>query len=97
MPFTFSHHAAVIISLLIGITSHILWDALTHQRGIFVEHLEPLRGTVEFAGRINPLYHILQHASTVIGGVAIFYAFLQLPKSKLNEQGSIFRYWFLTH
>jgi hypothetical protein len=83
----------IIVSLLVGIASHILWDGLTHQRGIFVEHIGSLGKTVEITGRTIPVYHILQHASTVIGGIAILYAFLQWPKSTVITQHSIFRYW----
>jgi len=85
----------VILSLLIGITSHILWDALTHERGIFVQHLQVLRGSIDIAGHVNPIYHILQHVSTIIGLIAIFLAFLQWPKTSGVPYQPIFRYWFL--
>lgn len=84
----------VIFSMLIGIASHLLWDGLTHQRGIFVRHIGSLGEIVEIAGGTIPIYHLLQHVSTVIGGIAILYAFLQWPKTRLAEQHSIFRYWF---
>lgn len=84
----------VISSMLIGIASHLLWDGLTHQRGIFVRHIGSLAELVEIAGGTIPIYHLLQHVSTVIGGIAIIYAFLQWPKTRLTKNHSIFKYWF---
>lgn len=48
----------VLVSLLAGIATHLAWDAFTHSDGVgFVR--ERIFG--------EPLYRILQHASTVLG------------------------------
>ncbi|PSM44837.1 DUF4184 domain-containing protein [Streptomyces dioscori] len=56
----------LVLSALIGITTHLAWDAFTHHDGFFVTHApwltSPLAGSLTWA-------RALQHAST-IGGLA---------------------------
>lgn len=62
---------AVVISLLIGATSHIIWDAFTHSTGPAVRLFPILRMplfTVD--GYLFTTYKLLQHLSTV-GGISV--------------------------
>src|SRR5688500_11435629 len=53
-------HPWVLLSLIIGVLTHVAWDAFTHAGHFaFVER-------ALFPG--VPLYRVLQHASTVMGG-----------------------------
>lgn len=70
----------VIISLLIGILSHILWDAFTHQHGYFVEQIDNLKNTISVFEIEIPFWKIAQHVSTLIGIIIILLAFSKLPK-----------------
>ena len=70
----------VLISLLVGIFSHILWDAFTHKHGYFVNHFEILKNTLTIAGTEIPFWKIAQHLSTLIGGIIIIFAFSKLQK-----------------
>jgi hypothetical protein len=88
-----SNFVIIMLNCLVGIASHILWDGLTHEGGLFVQHSEGLRKSIEIAGYTLPVYYLLQHISTVTGGIAILYAFLQWPKSKVIDQPPIFRFW----
>ncbi|WP_409331930.1 DUF4184 family protein [Trujillonella humicola] len=60
--------AWVVLSLLIGVLSHVLWDSFTHGDGWVVQRVallrEPVLGSVE-------LGRLLQHLSTVLGGAAV--------------------------
>lgn len=38
---------------------------------------------------------MLQHGCSVLGGIAIIYAFRKWPKYKITNQHSIYGYWFL--
>jgi hypothetical protein len=53
--------AAALAGATVGAATHILWDAFTHRHGWFVEHVSAL----------HPIYHWLQHLSTVVGVVAL--------------------------
>lgn len=58
----------ILLSLLLGIFSHLLWDSFTHGRGYMVQRLPALQ-TFPFAqyGIYRPLYNLLQHLSSLLG------------------------------
>ena len=58
----------IVVSALIGIATHILWDSFTHDHTWPIRHWRLLRQTVHVPvlGGI-PLYRVLQHASTIVG------------------------------
>jgi uncharacterized protein DUF4184 len=60
--------AVIVFSILVGIGSHIVWDAFTHERGLFVRNVPDLRtAALEEFGSHRPLYSFLQHGSTLLG------------------------------
>jgi hypothetical protein len=70
-PFQFGpakRFGSILISLLLGIFSHLLWDSFTHGRGYMAQHIALLRA-VPFAqyGIYRPLYNLLQHLSSLLG------------------------------
>jgi len=73
----FNHWKIVFSSLIIGITSHIIWDSFTHKNAYFVEllHLNTTFLSI-------PHYSYLQHGSTLIGGL---YLCLQFHRLKTNQ------------
>ncbi|MGW6130864.1 DUF4184 family protein [Cellulomonas sp. NPDC055163] len=54
----------VLVSVALGVLTHVAWDAVTHGDGVVVQHIawlrEPLVGDV-------PAARVLQHASTAVG------------------------------
>lgn len=58
----------VLLSVLIGVLTHLAWDSFTHADGYAVTHLDFLRSTV--AGELT-VARLLQHLSTVGGLAAI--------------------------
>lgn len=60
--------AWTLVSLAVGVATHVAWDAVTHGDGAAVQHIawlrEPLLGDM-------PAARVLQHASTVLGLVAL--------------------------
>ena len=89
------HSVVIIMSTLIGATSHILWDSFTHPAGYFVKHHRLLRHKALLMHYHVELYNILQHLSTVIGAIAILYSIYKLPKGNSTAVGSneILYYW----
>ncbi len=60
-----------IISVIIGVMSHFFWDSLTHIHGVLVMKLPILREQVLIFGRSVYYARILQHLSTIFGGLTI--------------------------
>lgn len=83
----------VIISILIGAASHILWDSFTHDHGYFVQTIPTLQNSVDFLGGQIPIFKILQHSSTIIGGLVIAFAIYKLPAIKTEKENVNLKYW----
>ncbi len=86
-----------IISALLGAASHIFWDAFTHGRGFFVQHLWFYPGRfVPFDGVNYPLWYALQHISTVVGlAVLTVYILLKKPETMVIVCKPGWIYWFV--
>ena len=83
----------VIVSIIIGAASHIFWDSFTHGNGYFVQIIPTLTNIVNVFGRQLPIFKILKHSSTLIGGLIIIFALLKLPTHK-NVTGQFnAKYW----
>ncbi len=85
----------VLTSLLIGIFSHILWDAFTHKHGYFVNQIKVLENAISIFGTEIPFWKIAQHLSTVIGGSILLIAFFRLP-IKNNAIISINKFYWIS-
>ncbi|MBO9586065.1 MAG: DUF4184 family protein [Flavobacterium sp.] len=83
----------VTTSLLIGISSHIFWDAFTHQHGYFVEQIGSFKNTISLFGKEIPFWKIAQHSSTLIGFIIILFAFSKLPKGSYPKTSTNNLYW----
>jgi hypothetical protein len=66
------HLGLILLSLLVGSLTHIIWDSFTHEYGWIVEQFAffsiPINGT--------PLYAILQNLSSIIGLIVLLYWFI---------------------
>jgi len=82
----------VVVSIIIGATSHILWDGVTHHTIFYVNQAD--LSTMMTIGKIKLAgYKFLQLASTIAGGLAVIYSIFALrridqPKTKID-----YRYW----
>ncbi len=84
----------VIISLLIGIVSHLFWDNFTHEHGYYVKQISALNETVAVFNFKIPYWKIAQHLSSLIGMLVIVQATFNLPKNKIQKFYSHRKYWF---
>jgi hypothetical protein len=68
----FLQFALVMLSILIGVATHILWDSFTHDNFWPYQHWQFLHRTVELPvyGTMQYL-RVIQHASTVFGAVVL--------------------------
>ena len=86
--------AFVIVSIIIGAASHIVWDKVTHNTMFYVNQadlstLTKIRG-INLAG-----YKFLQLASTVVGGLVVIYSIFSLKRIRQEETKIDYRYWVL--
>lgn len=89
------HRLVVVYSVLLGATSHLVWDSFTHGNGLAVRLLPFLFERVSFFGRDYRIYGLLDQVSTLLGFLVIGVLFLRLPAEKIpkQKQGQLWRYW----
>lgn len=85
----------VLLSLFFGATSHIFWDSFTHPNGYFVTQFHTLSGSVNYAGIEIPIFKVLQHSSTLLGGFAIAFSIYQMPIIDAKRDEIVLKYWFV--
>mgnify|MGYP003586426737 CR=1 FL=1 len=83
----------VSISILTGAFSHIFWDSFTHDHGYFVQTIPALQNSIDFLGRQIPVLKILQHSSTLFGGLIIAFAIYKLPTNSTANKNISLKYW----
>lgn len=81
----------VMVSLLLGVISHIFWDAFTHETGYFVQRISFLNSKLLGI----PFYKITQHLSSLIGIILIFFYIYRLPATVKEQDEINLKYWFL--
>ncbi len=71
-PKSFQYLGLVILSLLLGATTHIVWDLFTHENTWVVQRFVLLQVTVaETPFGSLKMYKLLQHSSTLLGGLVL--------------------------
>ncbi|HRY99851.1 MAG TPA: DUF4184 family protein [Bacteroidales bacterium] len=83
------HFPAVLISLLIGILSHLGWDALdlTHDHGHVYRSLYAWSLPLDLGYWQLPLIRALQHAPSVLGMAYIGFFIHRMPSTPAGENG----------
>jgi hypothetical protein len=81
---------ATLLALIIGAYTHIIWDMFTHKGGYFVELLQLESNFFHFS---YPWYKVLQHGSSIIGGLIIIYLFHYQKKTEITKQNNYPKYW----
>lgn len=83
------------ISILLGIATHIFWDAFTHPSGYFVQQYALLNHQVVLFGHSLYVYKILQHLSS-LGGltlIALYIYFLPVVAVQATPYKQQFKFW----
>lgn len=70
----------ILFGLLIGISSHIIWDSFTHGNSILVFKWEWLAKPILGDLPTFPTFRVLQHISTLIGVVVLAFYFNRMPQ-----------------
>jgi hypothetical protein len=68
-------------AILIGVWSHLVWDSFTHADGWMVHRVSALSAPLVLGSYLEPVYHLLQYLSSVVGlfVLALWYARLPAP------------------
>jgi len=76
----------VIVSILTGITSHLIWDSFTHKTGPAVLHFNFLTYPLfDFFDETIFTYKLLQYLSTIIGGfIFALWAFRKIVSTEIS-------------
>lgn len=85
----------VTASIVIGAVSHLLWDSFSHVDGFFVQTIPFLHNSANFFGRNIYVFKIVQHSSTLFGGLLIAFAVYKLPTSSVKNNYIDWKYWFI--
>lgn len=77
-------------AVLLGVWTHLSWDAFTHSDGWFVHRVAVLSEWVTIGPYTGPLYHVLQYLSSVFGliVIAIWYTRLRTPPAVRAGRGA---------
>jgi hypothetical protein len=72
----------ILTSLLIGITSHLLWDKFTHRSASLLED-------------VFQSYSFIWNVSSIVGALIITYVILKTPKTTPRVAKDYFLFWFV--
>lgn len=72
------------LGLIVGIASHLLWDAFTHETGYFVDQIAWLHSDQYLFGERIQGFKIAQHSSTIIGSAVLFFVFFRLKTFEID-------------
>ena len=81
--------------MVIGAFSHILWDSFTHETGHFVSVFPYLSTNILLFEQQIPVYKILQHGSTLIGGLIISVSIVTMEKDRKIQSPITVQYWYI--
>jgi len=59
------------VAIIVGAATHLTWDGFTHASGWATRIVPVLRARILVAGIGIPVFNILQHVSTAIGGLVV--------------------------
>ncbi|GMQ24810.1 hypothetical protein Aoki45_14920 [Algoriphagus sp. oki45] len=86
----------VLISIAIGLASHLILDSITHHDGGLVSRLSFLSDMIHLGITSMPLYHVLQLGFSLLGLVWVIREMIKLPVyPKVAFEKSNFPFWTL--
>lgn len=89
------HKLALLLSVIIGILSHFLWDAFTHQEGAVIMLIPFLSKQINLFHQPVHIYSMMQFLFSVVGLWVINRHIASLPtQEQMARSGAnCFRYW----
>lgn len=84
----------VLISVVIGAASHIVWDSFTHEGGYFTKIIPTLAKDYSILGHPVAGYHLAQHTSTLFGALVLLLYIYKLPLKRESSSSHYPGYWW---
>ena len=86
---------SVIVSIIIGAFSHILWDSFTHVDGYFTQSIPALSEYISLGYTPITVHNLISVICSFLGLMVVLYSILQLPSEKNVSVNRRFTgYWF---
>lgn len=89
-----TNKAAVFVSLLVGIASHLLADGFTHYDGMFVAMIPALAQNIGIGGHQIPAYFLLQVGSSLAGMMILGWYLYQMPHRAVHPAPEKQKYYW---
>lgn len=83
----------IILSILLGIGTHLLWDSFTHGTGYFVTKFPALQNMVSIAGIQMPFHEWLWFLNSIVGAIVLAIAIYLLPPMHTVRKHNIRWFW----
>jgi hypothetical protein len=87
------HFLIVLLSMFIGVFSHMVWDDFTHLDTFFVQHFSFLRSWHYIGSKPYPVYKILQFGTSIIGAIVVALGIALMPVQQKVHRQSKSVYW----
>jgi hypothetical protein len=91
--YSLKYLVVVVLSILVGAISHILWDGFTHPNGYFVLLIPALSNVIQLGDHHIYIYKVIQHTSTIIGAITIIIVIFALPLGIRMQSRHIIGFW----
>lgn len=85
----------VVISLIVGIASHLFWDSFTHDYEFFARSIPILKEAVNVLGYQTTGATIFQYISSAFGAIILVITIFSLPEGNNTKQDNILNFWLL--
>lgn len=82
------HWLLAIVAIYVGIWTHLLWDACTHDTGWVVRRVAALSAPVTIGDYTGTLCHVLQYVSSVAGLLILAIWYFRLPTPAADPPGT---------
>jgi Domain of unknown function (DUF4184) len=85
----------VVISLIVGIASHLFWDSFTHEYGYFAQATPVLNDKIDVLNHRVAGATLFQYVSSFIGGVIMLIYVFKFPEGRNTKRENILNFWLL--
>ncbi len=85
----------VLISLVVGIASHLFWDSFTHEHEYFARIIPVLREPVYILSHHVSGARLFQYISSFMGGIIMLIYIFTLPEGYNTKKDNILNFWLL--
>jgi hypothetical protein len=98
-PINWPHHfkeryGVIILSMLLGIGTHLLWDSFTNKNGYFVQQISFLTDYTRVFKKAIPHFVLAHQFSSAAGGLLGLVALIRLPTQAGTPNPATAKYWF---